>query len=99
MQRLAASATLFTILKWCGAAYLVWLGIKLWRAGGTLDDARLAEVIRDYRAAAWEVALTDRLRATTPTEIDEERLRAEVRRPDEILRYDPAPVLVRELFE
>ena len=34
---LAASATLFTVLKWCGAAYLVWLGIKLWRAGGALD--------------------------------------------------------------
>jgi threonine/homoserine/homoserine lactone efflux protein len=36
---LAASATLFTVLKWIGAAYLVWLGIKLWRAGGTLDAA------------------------------------------------------------
>lgn len=34
---LAASATLFTILKWIGAAYIVWLGIKLWRAGGSLD--------------------------------------------------------------
>ncbi len=29
---LAASATAFTVLKWIGAAYLIWLGVKLWRA-------------------------------------------------------------------
>ncbi len=29
---LAASATLFTVLKFVGAAYLIYLGIKLWRA-------------------------------------------------------------------
>jgi threonine/homoserine/homoserine lactone efflux protein len=34
---LAASATLFTLLKWIGAAYLVWLGVKLWRAGSALQ--------------------------------------------------------------
>jgi len=29
---LAASADLFDLLKWCGAAYLIWLGVKSWRA-------------------------------------------------------------------
>ncbi|MFB2550749.1 LysE family translocator [Ensifer soli] len=29
---LSTSAMLFTLLKWVGGAYLVWLGIKLWRA-------------------------------------------------------------------
>lgn len=33
---LLASATVFTLLKWAGAAYLVYLGIKLFRAGGSL---------------------------------------------------------------
>ena len=35
---LAASATLFTVLKLTGAGYLIWLGIKLWRSQPTLDD-------------------------------------------------------------
>ena len=29
---LAASATLFTVLKWAGAVYLFWLGVRMWRA-------------------------------------------------------------------
>lgn len=34
---LSASATVFTVVKWAGALYLIWLGIKLFRAGGTLQ--------------------------------------------------------------
>jgi threonine/homoserine/homoserine lactone efflux protein len=34
---LATSALLFTIFKWAGALYLVWLGIGLWRAGAGLQ--------------------------------------------------------------
>lgn len=51
---LAASATLFTILKWVGAAYLVWLGIKLWRAGGTAEVPHNGSGRRPW-AAAWLV--------------------------------------------
>jgi homoserine/homoserine lactone efflux protein len=42
---LAASATAFSVLKWIGAAYLVWLGIKLWRSRPqALGPHQVAEV-------------------------------------------------------
>lgn len=40
---LAASATLFTALKIAGAVYLVWLGIKLWRADGGMGTVQTTE--------------------------------------------------------
>lgn len=54
---LATSATAFTVLKWIGAAYLVWMGIKLLLAKGSLsvvptDVARIkvpADLWRIYR--------------------------------------------------
>lgn len=48
---LAASATLFTALKLVGAAYLIWLGIRLWRAPAVMPEARPAQ--GDDRAMFW----------------------------------------------
>ncbi len=39
-----ASATLFTALKWVGAAYLIYLGIKLFRSASNAKIAALSDV-------------------------------------------------------
>ena len=36
---LLANAELFYVLKFCGAAYLIWMGISLWREGGELPQS------------------------------------------------------------
>ena len=46
---IAASATLFTILKVIGAGYLIWLGIQLWRAGPVLKDTDRSDKISSQR--------------------------------------------------
>ena len=35
---IASSATAFSVVKYCGAAYLVWLGISRFRAGDSIGD-------------------------------------------------------------
>jgi threonine/homoserine/homoserine lactone efflux protein len=51
---LAASAGLFTVLKFCGAAYLVWLGIGLWRtAPEKLQLTRGAQAPKEGSRMFW----------------------------------------------
>jgi len=55
---LAASATLFTILKVAGALYLIWLGIGLIRSKPTLDPKQLKSSSRSiFWTAYWVTAL------------------------------------------
>lgn len=54
---LSASATLFAALRWAGAAYIVWMGWKLWRAGGALRVEARDDDVPPWRmlAHAWLV--------------------------------------------
>jgi threonine/homoserine/homoserine lactone efflux protein len=54
---LAASSLAFTILKWGGAAYLVWLGVKLWRAPMSEAAAPPLSARRAFRDAYVVTAL------------------------------------------
>ena len=56
---LAASAALFTLLKWIGAAYLVWLGVKLWRTGTSLATDVRTDAVSPSRMLthAWLVTV------------------------------------------
>ncbi|PWC14679.1 homoserine/homoserine lactone efflux protein [Brenneria corticis] len=42
---LAQSVLIFDLLKWLGAAYLIWLGIQQWRSAGSLDMHALASTM------------------------------------------------------
>ena len=57
---LAASATAFLVVKIAGAGYLIWLGVRKWRAPvGLLDDGAEARVARGVYLQGVLVNLTN----------------------------------------
>jgi threonine/homoserine/homoserine lactone efflux protein len=53
---LASSAALFSVLKWIGVVYLIYLGIKLWRSNPEKHEIRLSAT-RTSRKSLFESAL------------------------------------------
>lgn len=53
----AVSATAFTVVKLAGAAYLVWLGLKMWRSSGQVELAERAPPPAQSAARIWREGL------------------------------------------
>ncbi len=51
---LSASELAFSILKWLGAAYLIWLGIKILRGSAAIDAPQAASTPRPLKALALQ---------------------------------------------
>ncbi|MBT3396386.1 MAG: LysE family translocator [Alphaproteobacteria bacterium] len=58
---LAASATAFTVLKLIGAAYLVWLGIKLWRSNPAQGPLEQSAESGSERSLFWHAFIVTAL--------------------------------------
>jgi homoserine/homoserine lactone efflux protein len=57
---IAASSAVFTVLKWAGVAYLIWLGIQQWRASDApiaRPDAQTQATVASPRSTARELVM------------------------------------------
>jgi homoserine/homoserine lactone efflux protein len=56
---LKTSAEIFDILRWVGAAYLIWLGIEAWRHAGAATEAVAPPAAHVHARRGFLVALTN----------------------------------------
>lgn len=57
---LTASETAYTVLRWTGAAYLIWLGLRLLRNTTITGSSVAGEQIAHSAAAGWRAGLATR---------------------------------------
>ena len=62
---LEAIPTLYVIVKLIGAAYLIWLGVKLFRSQRTLVTSTVEMETRSRRRAIWESIVVEALNPKT----------------------------------
>lgn len=55
---ISASVTLFTLIKWIGVIYLIWLGVQKWRESGELKLKGVGVAFSPWRAF-WQSALVN----------------------------------------
>lgn len=54
---LASSTTIFSLIKWMGVAYLIWLGVQKWRSPGSLGNINNDENTK--KKQFWQSALVN----------------------------------------
>lgn len=62
------------------------------------DNAEIAGIIRRIRLMDLKVAASDSLRRLFTVKVDSMVLKQKIKRPEELINYQPAPVVVRDLF-
>ncbi|GAB4338181.1 MAG: hypothetical protein Kow0037_21970 [Calditrichia bacterium] len=78
-----------------GSPRLVELEKKL---GKKVSDEELRDLLRNAKIAEFKVYASDSLKRVYPVKIDSTILSQKIKNPDKIISYNPAKVIVRELF-
>lgn len=71
---------------------------KFKELGGSWDDDRVSDIIKDFKLAQRKIAEHDRLARLFAIKVDSTRFNELIKNPDDIIDRDPMPFVVREIF-